>query len=249
MKFVERTWAYPLISVIIAGVRCDEALIRSIRSVQNQSYQNLEILCITAEECDGACEEPRTSGHTVASYTQSSAFNYGLSLCTGDAVLLLPCGDEIHSEFLEKGNEWLQLFDASAVQCATMVEKESVIDSIELPSGTRRAFSRNLMEGKPFYLHSFLIRSDVCSAFREDLNHSHISDFLFSSLHGKKVVTKGEYIGAFCSAGASEREEQNIHAAMEVSLMLAGHLDTLKDPLIRFNAIRRMSGIYVCYKE
>ncbi|MBN2859598.1 MAG: hypothetical protein JXK93_04960, partial [Sphaerochaetaceae bacterium] len=28
-----------------------------------------------------------------------------------------------------------------------------------------------------------------------------------------------------------------------------GHLDTLKDPLIRFNAIRRMSGIYVCYKE
>ena len=261
MKFVERTFEYPLISVIIAAVRCDETLMRSIRSVQHQSYQNIEILCITAEECTGACEDPRASGHTVPSYTPSSAFNYGLSLSTGDAVLFLSSGDEIHSEFLEKGNQWLQLFEASAVQCATMVEKEGLIDSIVLPPGTRQAFSKNLMGGKPFYLHSFLIRSDVCSAFREDLSHTHISDFLFSSLHGKKVVTKGEYIGAFCSAetsssvevsegeGEGEVEEQKIHAAMEASLMLAGHLDELKGLFIRFSAIRKMSGIYACYQE
>ena len=249
MKFVERTFENPLISVIIAAAQCDEALMRSIRSVQEQSYQNIEILCITGEGCAGVCDDPRTTEHTIASYTPSSAYNYGLSLRRGDVVLFLSSGDEIHSEFLEKGSEWLQLFEASAVQCAAMVEKESVIDSIVLPLGTHQAFSKNLMRGKPCFLHSFLIRADECSAFRRDLDTSHVTDFLLSSLHGKKIVMKGEYIGAFCSAEASEREPQGIKEAMETSCMLAGHLDELNNPFTRFVAVRKISQIYSCYRE
>ncbi len=248
MKFVERTFDHPLVSVIIAGERCDEDLKKSIRSAQDQSYRNLEIILVTPQGCVAAAEDAAGSVnmHTVTWISIPQAFNHGLSVSSGDTVLFLSPGQEIHREFLEKGNEWLQVFDASALQCATMVEKAGSIDSIVLPLGSGGSFSKNLIRGKRHILHSFLLRRAVCASFREDLSTSYASDFLFSSLHGKKVVVKDEYIGAFCSADVEPKESQ---PAVGEARMIGAHLIELKDPVTRFTALLRLSRIYACYRK
>ena len=248
MKFVERECAHPVVSVIIAGERCDEDLMKSIRSAQEQSYGNLEMVLVTADACEAVTEDALNgvNRHIVTWDSLPQAFNHGLSVCSGDTVLFLSTGHELHREFIEKGNEWLQLFDASALQCATMVEKEHIIDSIVLPLGAGGSFSKNLIRGRRSFLHSFLLRRDVCAPFREDLATSYISDFLFSSLHGKAVVVKEEYIGSFCS---DVGETKSLQQVMEEALMIGGHLAEVKDPLTRFTAVKRLSRIHACYRK
>lgn len=248
MKFVERTFDHPLVSVIIAGERCDEDLKKSIRSAQEQSYGNLEMVLVTADGCEAVTEDALNgvNMHTVTWSSLPQAFNHGLSVCSGDMVLFLSAGHELHREFLEKGNEWLQLFNASALQCATMVEKEGVIDSIVLPLGSGGSFEKNLIRGRRHILHSFLLRRDVCAPFQEDLGTSFTSDFLFSSLHGKAVVVKEEYIGAFCSeAGHTTTLQQ----AMQEARIIGSHLSELRGPVTRFTAMKRLSHINACYRK
>lgn len=95
-----------VITIVYNNVRDIE---RTMLSVINQTYTNLEYIIIDGESSDGTLEVVNKYQHRISKLISEpdkgiyDAMNKGLSLATGDYVLFMNSGDEIYSvETIEK---------------------------------------------------------------------------------------------------------------------------------------------------
>ena len=94
------------ISVIIPIYNMEKLLNRSLDSVKNQSYQNLEVIMVddgstdtSAEICrDYAAKDPRFHYFYEENSGPSAARNLGLEKCTGDYIAFLDPDDYLHPD-------------------------------------------------------------------------------------------------------------------------------------------------------
>ena len=108
-----------LVSVIIPAYKTEAYIERCLKSLQAQTYSNLEIIVIddkspdkTGEICDNIAEQdPRIIViHHEVNKGVSSARNSGLQICTGEYIAFVDGDDFISSTLVE--------------ECVTCIEKE-----------------------------------------------------------------------------------------------------------------------------
>ncbi len=246
MEFVERTYERPLISVIIAGEIYDERMKRSIDSVLSQSYEYREVIVIVSDSEDAPSGDASVTFFPIAWKGLPNALNVGVEKGKGELLLFLPSGDEVHSEFLEKGNEAIQLFNASAFHCTTMAEKNGAIDSLIFPVDSGGRFNRKLLMRPDVRLHSFLLRKETCVPFSSNLDYTWQWHMLLESLKEGKVVARSGYVGAFTSATefSAAQESEALREELDVSNSFRSYAST---PLSKVRYIINRSRRYAQY--
>lgn len=125
MKQKDNKQSNDLISVIIPVYNVQDYLPRCLESVINNSYDNLEIICINDGSTDGCLEilksfEKKDSRIRVISKENgglSSARNEGLNHCTGRLVAFIDSDDWIHKDYFKVLLEYQKKNDYDVVVC------------------------------------------------------------------------------------------------------------------------------------
>ncbi len=242
MKFEERNFEKPLISVVIAASPTSgDALKMTLSSILSQDYENFELLAVT-DGTDPPIEKDRRVKKVVAARKgKAQAFNEGLREAQGEFILFIEEGEELHSQFLSRGNEQLQLFDAGAMQCTTMVVRDNRLERLIPPVDTFLSYLRNLLVPQNVVIHSFLLRRDICKSFREDLPHLWARDFLLRSVVQGKVVTMNDYIGSFTTFKEGIPAEKRVQNELEEITLLSLHRNMARTPRMLFVYIVELS--------
>ncbi len=247
MKFVERQYDRPLISVIIAGEIWDDELERSLSSVRGQDYTSFQMVLVSSQIHSGLAAGE--AGIELVWTGTAAAFNRGLERAEGDLVLFLHAGEEIHSGYLTQMNEALQLFGAGAAQCAAMIVKEGRIEYIQPPLGTGGSYERKLLSAPSFQLHSYLFRREVCAGFHEQSKHDYVRSFLLKTLSQVKTVAKDEYIGAFAHSPSGAGNLDMHHFMKEEALTMKSWRMQTRSLFARLTCTREMSLRYQAYRS
>ena len=117
-----------LISVIVPVYNVAQYLEKSIASIQQQSYQNLEIILVddgATDESGRLCEQIAEQDERVLVYHKeneglSQARNDGLKQAHGDYVIFIDSDDYIHSEMIASLYQQLVKEDADVSSCGVM---------------------------------------------------------------------------------------------------------------------------------
>lgn len=117
-----------LISVIVPVYNVAQYLEKSIESIQQQTYQNLEIILVddgSTDESGRLCEQIAEQDERVLVYHKeneglSQARNDGLKQAHGDYVIFIDSDDYIHPEMIASLYQQLVKEDADVSSCGVM---------------------------------------------------------------------------------------------------------------------------------
>ena len=114
-----------LISVIIPVYNVQDYLPRCLDSVINNSYRNLEIICVNDGSTDNCADilknyenkDSRIHVFSKENGGQSSARNEGLKHCTGNLIAFIDSDDWIHKDYFKTLLEYQKKNDYDVVVC------------------------------------------------------------------------------------------------------------------------------------
>lgn len=149
------------VSIIIPVYNVEKYLIRCLESVVNQTYLNLEIICVDDGSTDSSgiiCEDFKKKDNRIYVIHKlngglSSARNEGLKVATGDAIFFLDSDDYISDGCIKKMVDLLDEYnsDVSIVQMKYIPEyvNEEDMDTVEsnvVVMSTERAIEESLYQ-------------------------------------------------------------------------------------------------------
>lgn len=102
-KSVEPFELFPLVSIVVPIYNVEKYLELCLLSIQNQTYQNLEIICVNDGSPDNSvqiaerfsAEDPRFKVHTQENGGLSAARNTGIRLATGKLIWFIDSDDTV----------------------------------------------------------------------------------------------------------------------------------------------------------
>ncbi len=114
-----------LVTVIIPVYKVEEYLEKCVKSVQDQTYTNLEIILVDDGSPDGSgrmCDELSRTDLRIRVIHQenmglSGARNSALDIMQGDVVTFVDSDDMIDSDMIENLLEDMEEYDADIVEC------------------------------------------------------------------------------------------------------------------------------------
>ncbi len=115
----------PLITVIVPVYKVEEYLEKCVKSVQNQTYTNLEIILVDDGSPDGSgriCDtlaktDPRIRVIHQKNMGLSGARNSALDIMQGDAVTFVDSDDTVAPDMIENLLKDMEEYDADIVEC------------------------------------------------------------------------------------------------------------------------------------
>lgn len=207
------------ISIVTINRNNKVGLEKTVASVLQQSYNNIEYLVIDGESRDGSVDVIRACENFIAFWVSEAdngiyhAMNKGLYKATGDYVLFLNSGDYLaNSNIIERIAKQLQ--DEDVFYGNIGIIQNGVLH--ELPSGSRIEFFKRYQHNLPPHPATFIKRSLLRRLGGFDESYKIIADVvLISRIFSSEAVTYqgGNFlVTIFDTEGLSSRPE-NQHAA------------------------------------
>lgn len=186
----------PLISVITVTYNAEAFIERTILSVLEQSYPDIEYLIIDGESTDGTMEViKKYKDHHITWRSEADsglydAMNKGLRLATGDYVWFLNAGDTFHSatsvEEMVESVPGKALPDVIYGETAIVDEEGEFLAMRRLKSPKKLTW-RSFKMGMLVCHQSFIAKRTLAPFF--NLNYNHSSDYEWTILCLKKAKT------------------------------------------------------------
>lgn len=112
-----------LVSVIVPVYNTSRYLSECLESIIAQSYSNIEIICVNDGSTDNSLEilqkyaakDSRIKIISQKNQGQSAARNIGLSLCTGDFIIMVDSDDTIDNKLIKICLEHMKKYDVDGV--------------------------------------------------------------------------------------------------------------------------------------
>ena len=135
----------PLISVIIPIYNCINYLERSISSLFNQSYSNIEIIAIDDGSTDGSAflldSISKKDGRMVVVHTNNqgvaAARNVGLSISKGEYIAFLDADDWVSDEYIQELYNLIKKYNVSLATCHSFSVTTSKDNTLPSPFSTK----------------------------------------------------------------------------------------------------------------
>ncbi len=213
------------ISVIIPVWNAEKFLEQTINSVLNQTYKNVEIVCVNDGSTDGSLEIlkniQKKHGEKVVIIDQknqggSVARNVGLEKATGDYIAFLDNDDIYHPQYLEILYSFLKKYNADVAVCKYLEFTSPTysfsntfdIEKIKPKSVLNNPFFDKFVLKKKVEMFMWLklVKRDVYSNIRFNLKLPVMNDtlFLWEVLYkSKKCVNLNERLIAYRVRGDS----------------------------------------------
>jgi glycosyltransferase involved in cell wall biosynthesis len=226
---------FPKISIITVVFNGEALLERTIKSVLEQTYANIEYVIIDGASTDSTLRIIENYNTKIASLISEKdngiydAMNKGLKAATGDYVLFLNAGDELFasntlSQIFEKQN------NADVYYGNTLVTNTS-----GTPVGDRRLAPPQTLDWKSLKYgmcvshQSFIAKRLLCSPYDTNYRIAADIDWVISVLKKSTSVVNTElYISKFLEGGASNKHQmQGLQERFKIMVKHYGLVATL----------------------
>lgn len=202
----------PTVSIITVVYNGEETLLRTIQSISNQTYQNIEYIIVDGASNDGTSniiEENKQHIDKVISEPDEGlydAMNKGLSCATGEYVWFINSGDEIaHPEVLS--NIFKNLPCAEVYYGNTMI-----VDKNGKEIGWRRLSPPEELTWKDFKKgmvvshQSIIIKKSISRPYQLKYKFSADYDWVLYALRkAKTIVNTHQTLSRFLDGGLTKR--------------------------------------------
>ena len=134
VKFNIENYRSELISVIIPAYNCEKYVEKTIKSILNQSYKNLELIVVNDGSTDGtlkilndiAKKDNRVKVITTENKNVSNARNTGIDAAKGEYICFVDSDDIINENYLLQLYDGIKLFDGDFSQSSVNVCDENL---------------------------------------------------------------------------------------------------------------------------
>lgn len=178
-----------LISVIIPVYNTDEYLPRCLDSILNNTYRELEVICINDGSQDNSLEvlngyaakDSRVKVINQENAGVSAARNRGLDEATGEYIAFVDSDDWVHRQYFEVLHSNLLSWDAQISICGhVMISKLSDDPSISSEQISARPLSQVQLAEKDIPVWARLYRMECISSLRFDQSIMLAEDTVFN---------------------------------------------------------------------
>ena len=227
----------PKISIVTVVYNGKSFIERTIKSVISQSYINIEYIIIDGGSEDGTLELAEKYQSQIALILSGKdnglydAMNKGLKDATGDYILFLNAGDELHDK------DTITKVFASSPNADVYYGNTTVVNKEGKILGDRRLKPpaqlnwKSLKYGMCVSHQSFIARRLICDFYNLEYKIAADIDWVINVLkQSDKVVNTNIYISNYLEGGTSNRNKQA--AWMErfrIMMKHYGFLQTLRN--------------------
>jgi len=210
----------PLVSIITVVYNDAAGLGKTLQSIKDQSYNNIEHIIIDGASSDGTHEVIKKAEKQISYWVSEpdkgiyDAMNKGLNAASGDYVWFMNAGDLIHhSDTTEK------IFDGETEYADIYYGDTMIVNESYEQIGLRRLRPPNHLHWKSFRRgmlvchQAILVKRELADLY--DLNYSHSADFdwIVKALKKtEKIKNTGLVLASFLDGGHSK---QNIRASLK----------------------------------
>jgi glycosyltransferase involved in cell wall biosynthesis len=201
-----------IISVVYNNVRDIE---RTVKSVVNQTYSNIEYIVIDGASTDGTLDVLYRYQLQIAKLVTEKdkgiydAMNKGLALATGDYVLFMNSGDELYAH-----DTVAQVF-ASADDADIYYGETEMIDDAGNSLGQRRHKAparftwRDFKYGMSISHQAIYIRRALVEPYKPQYQLSADIDWILTAAKkARKVVNVNRYVAKYLVGGMSKKKHR-----------------------------------------
>ena len=204
----------PKISIITVVFNGEALIERTIESVLEQTYTNIEYIIIDGFSKDRTLtiiEQYRSKISKIISEKDNGiydAMNKGLQIATGDYILFLNAGDELYSNItLSRVFESSTDADVYYGNTAVTNEKGEQLADRRLTPPTQLTW-KGLKYGMCVSHQSFIAKRTLCDLYNLDYHISADIDWVINVLkRSDKIINTQIYISKFLEGGASNKKQ------------------------------------------
>lgn len=232
----------PLISIIVPIYRVEAYLERCVTSIQQQSYEKIEILLIddgSDDDCGEMCDIIANNDKRVRVFHQSNkglsaARNVGIENSNGEYLIFIDSDDYINHDMIKRLYIAIEKYDADIAMCGfDMVYEDGRIEKtvfnskhrVQLLSG-KDATKRLMQNLEPTMIVAWnkLVKSSVWNTMRFPEGKQHEDDFTTYRLfyEAERIVIINEQLyhyfqraNSIIGSGFSEKSLHKIEAYIE----------------------------------
>jgi len=201
-----------IITIVYNNVRDIE---RTIQSVLNQTFKNIEYLIIDGKSTDGTLEVIKRYEHQITKVLSApdkgiyDAMNKGLGLATGDYVLFMNSGDELYDEQTVE-----DVFDSAPAADIYYGETEMYNDNWE-SLGRRRHEAPEVFNWKSFQYgmnishQAIYIKRSIVEPY--DLKYKYSADIdwiIKATKKASNIVNVHRYVAKYLVGGMSKKKHR-----------------------------------------
>ena len=200
-----------MISVIIPVYNVENYLEECLKSVQNQTYTNIEVLLVndgstdnSKQICERYCQED-SRFHLISQTNQgqSVARNVGVEVSTGEFIAFVDSDDVIKANYLEELMKYMS-DDIDIVESIFTVSKKDFL--VENSKETEILFEGNSQEAVKIFPNHVLSVNPVTKLYRRSIVEAvpYLEGFIFEDIYSgigmlkyiRKIV-KIDYVGYY----------------------------------------------------
>lgn len=225
----------PKITVITVVYNGEQLIERTVKSVINQTYTNIEYLIIDGASKDNTLQVIQPSTSKISKVVSEKdngiydAMNKGLQLATGDYVLFINAGDELFAA------STLQEVFSTQTNADAYYGNTAVTNESGEQFGDRRLAPpeqltwKSLKHGMCVSHQSFIARRTLCPNYNLNYQISADYDWVINVLKkSKNVVNTHTYISKFLEGGASkQRQIQGLKERFKIMIQQYGFIPTV----------------------
>ncbi len=214
----------PLITIVTVVRNGAVSIEKTVQSVINQSYKNIEYIIIDGGSTDGTLEVIRRYDDRITCWISEpdkglyDAMNKGISLAKGEWINFMNAGDRFHAPDTVSTVVPHLGDDADLVygQCRMIFSPEF---SVTLKNGD----PKDLWKGMIFRHQSLFTRTSVCRTVKFDLGHRVAADFAFIytclrkgyRFLGLDVIVSDAVLGGLSDVNLLQGLQENRRAVLE----------------------------------
>ena len=224
----------PKLSVITVVYNNVKDIERTMLSVLNQTYTNIEYILVDGASTDGTLETIKKYEAQITLISEKDegiydAMNKGLAMATGDYILFMNSGDELYSP-----DTVAQVF-AAAEDADIYYGETEMIDADGKSQGQRRHKAPEKLVHKSFKYgmsvshQAIYIRRLIAEPFSEQYQLSADIDWILSAIKkAKTIVNVHQYVAKYLVGGMSKtRHGQSLVERFEIMKKHYGLLPTV----------------------
>ena len=229
----------PKLSVITVVYNNVNDIERTMLSVLNQTYTNIEYIVIDGNSTDGTLREIKKYWNKIKLISEKDegiydAMNKGLSIATGDYVLFMNSGDEIYSR------DTVAKVFATANDADVYYGETEMIDADGQSLGQRRHRApenftwRSFKYGMSISHQAIYIRRSLTEPYDAKYQLSADIDWILKSAKKAKAIVRVDgYVAKYLVGGMSkQKHQQSLKERFDIMKHYYGLVPTLFNHLI-----------------
>ncbi len=206
----------PKISIITVVFNAEKLIEKTILSVINQTYKNIEFVIIDGASTDKTLAIAEKYNEKISKLISEKdngiydAMNKGLRIATGDYVLFLNAGDELfESSTIETIFSKNNNADIYYGNTAVVDNKGNIIADRRLKPPTKLTW-KSLKYGMCVSHQSFIAKRLLCDFYNTDYKISSDIDWVINVLkQAEVVVNTNNYVSKFLQGGTSQKHRNS----------------------------------------